>query len=220
MKFSKMIICTAAAAVLAVGSMTGCAEKGGQGSSETASGNVSSGDVSSENVSSENGQENKITQEKLEQLVSDNFYCMKYVFVLGTLPYEELTCTVGEDSLRKVTSEKFPDYKSLEDYTRSVYCKDEADRLLYNYPYDGVQKYIDRDGELYTDINYDGGKGYYVDTENYNVVITDDSKDGECLFTVETTIEEPAENPTKEAYNIEGTAVYENGNWVLKSMIS
>ena len=48
MKFSKMIICTAAAAVLAVGSMTGCAEKSGQAGSETAS----------EDASTEDGQEN------------------------------------------------------------------------------------------------------------------------------------------------------------------
>ncbi len=210
MKFSKMIICTAAAAVLAVGSMTGCAEKSGQAGSETAS----------EDASTEDGQENKITQEKLEQLVEDNFYCMKYVFYLSMLPCEEVADTAEDDGLRKVISDKFPDYKSLEDYVRSVYCKEEADRLLYNFPYEGVGKYVDLNGELYENINYDGGIGYYIDTENYKVVITDDTKEGECSFTIETTIEEPAENTKKEAYNIDGTAVYENGSWVLKSMIT
>ena len=54
---------------------------------------------------------------------------------------------------------------------RSIYCKQEADRLLYNFPEEGVQKYYDQDGMLYLDINYDGAKGYYVDWSDYALTI-------------------------------------------------
>lgn len=118
----------------------------------------------------------------------------------------------------KVSDEKFASFAEFEFYIRGVYCAEEAERLLYQYPYEDSSVYLDVDGALCIDLNQAGAKGYYVDWTNCEITI--DSVDAErCEFTVKGSIEEPAEVSVQEDYFANGTAVFENGKWVLEKII-
>lgn len=172
-------------------------------------------DTTSENevISSDNSE---ITEEMLSDLFKENVYCMVNVFSISHLPYDEETMQDGH--ICKVSDEKFASFADFESYIRSVYCEAEAERLLYQYPYEDSPMYLNVDGVLCIDLNQAGAKGYYVDWSNCEITI--DSVDAErCEFTVKGSIEEPAEVPVQEDYFANGTAVFENGNWVLEKMI-
>lgn len=167
-----------------------------------------------------------VSVQMLDELVEKNFDCMTKIFVLGSLPCED----IGDNGLeinwedensyiRKVTDSRFPDYESFSEYVHSVYTESTADMLLNNYPFEGEPKYLDKDGELYIDLSKDGGKGYYVNWQNRTISIVEQNEDT-CSFNIETTIEEPADEPVEKPYTINCKAVYENGRWVLEEMYS
>lgn len=160
---------------------------------------------------------NEINEEEIKRLFDENLKCMVDIFVLCSLPTEGEP--IENTNIYPVKKDIFKSYKEFEDYVRGIYNKETADRLLFDYPFEGVQKYVEVDGDLYINMDYDGGKGYYVDWSSYNIDIKRQSEK-ECVFSVTGLIEEPAENPVKEPYTIMGTAVYENDKWVLTEMIS
>ncbi len=157
-----------------------------------------------------------VTEAQLRNLTYQNFYCLTHIFEVGSLP------TVGEpikDNLYQVNTDEFADYEAFKNYICSIYSKEEADVLLNNFPYENAQKYVDYEGKLCLDRNYEGGKGYYVDwNNNYSIeIVSQDSN--KCDFKVLTTVTWPAENPTPEDYTINATAVFEDGSWKLTSML-
>lgn len=155
-----------------------------------------------------------ITEEELRHLIDEDIKCNSW-FECGSLPTDPSADETQNERL--VDRSIFADYASFENYIRSVYCEKEADRLLNDFPMEGVQKYFNKDGMLYLDVNYDGGKGYYVNWENYTVSI--DSVDGSsCTFTVTASVEWPADEPQEEPYTVTTTAVLENGSWVLSEL--
>lgn len=176
----------------------------------------SSTDESSEESSEAESSESDITEEHLGKLFDENLYCMRSVFDLGSLPYGDEP--VQGNNIYKVNS-GFASYDEFESYVRSVYCEAEADRLLYNTPYEGDPKYLNVDGELCINQDLEGGKGYYVDWNNYELEIIS-SDETACEFTVKGILEEPAETVVQEDYIVHGKAVKENGKWVLEKMLS
>lgn len=226
------------AAVLCLALFAGCnsgAASSGEGGSSSASqsqaavGSSQKAPESSAGSSSaapQNQAEAALSQQTLEALVSDNFYLMSQVFMGNTLPisqeaqelWDNSVLEEGEGMIQKVMDERFPDYKSLEAAVRGVYSKEEADLLLYNYPYEGDPKYLDQNGELYVNLRHDNPKGYFVNLEEYTVTMGE-AADGVCPFTVETTMTEPGETSAAEPYAIEGKALYQDGRWVLEKMI-
>lgn len=158
-----------------------------------------------------------ITEDTIRSLMKENLNCMFNVFILSSLPRQGEP--VEGDNIYQVDESAFADYAAFESYVRSVYSTETADMYLYNYPYEGDAKYINRDGKLCVNINYDGGKGYYADWSEYTVTI-DSVSATECNFTLVATVEWPADKPVKEPYEVKGTAVFENGKWVLTKMLS
>jgi len=69
---------------------------------------------------------------KLENLVSENFYCMENVFRFGHLPYD--SDTLYNDEVYKVESEEFTSFEALRDFIFSVYTYEIADYYFYRYP--------------------------------------------------------------------------------------
>lgn len=142
---------------------------------------------------------------------------MRHIFSLGTLPIE------GDfdpsQNIYPVKTDRFKDYAAFETYIRSIYTKEWADTLLNNYPYEGVQKYLNKDGKLYVDMNYDAGKGYYVDWSEYTVEIVSQTET-KCDFKLTAQIEEPAAEPVKTDYVVEGSAYLENGTWLFDKIYS
>ncbi|MGN0674663.1 MAG: hypothetical protein ACI4KG_02845 [Oscillospiraceae bacterium] len=157
-----------------------------------------------------------IDEAVIRKLLDENFFCMRSIFGWGNLGYTGEP--VQGDNIYRVENDIFADYAEFENYIRSIYCNDEADRLMYNYPYEDSQMYLDIDGELCIDINLAGAKGYYVDWSDCKIIINFVSED-RCEFTAIGSIEEPAEVPVKEEYPVDGAAVLENGKWVLEKAI-
>lgn len=171
-----------------------------------------------EENSEKNSKENikEITEEEIRSLMKENLNCMYNIFVLSMLPSQG---EAVEENIYQVDQNYFKDYESFENYIRSIYCEKTADMYLNNYPFEGVKKYENRDGMLYENFNYDGGKGYYVDWSDYTVTI-DSLSDTECEFTMVATVQWPAEKPVEEPYEVKGKAVYENGKWLFTEMFS
>lgn len=159
--------------------------------------------------------EHGITEAELRALFDENLYCMWNVFEIDCLEYGEEP--VKGDSIYRVT-ERFSSYEDFEGYLRSVYCKETADMLLYDFPQEGNPRYLNIDGELCVDITLVGGKGYYVDWTDYTIEIVS-SDDTSCTFVVKGILNEPADVPVDEEYSVAGVAVYEDGKWVLERMM-
>ena len=175
---------------------------------------VDSKNVSSVSTISENN--TALEETRIRLLADESINCMINIFELSSLT------TQGEpikDNIYQVDESKFKDYAAFENYIRSLYYKTEADRLLNDCHYENDPKYLNIDGKLCINMNQAGAKGYYVDWKNYEVKITN-SDDTTCDFTLIATVEWPSENPTKESYTVNASAVYENGNWLLKKMFS
>lgn len=167
-------------------------------------------------ATSEAEKHEEITKEELTRLFEENLNCMLYIFELGELEHEEEP--IDGDMIYRVTDDKFQSFADLEEYVRSVYAKEEADRLLYHYPYEDQAKYIEQDGALCINLALSGGKGYYVDWTDFEVEMELIEAD-RCTFQVIGTIEEPADEPVQEEYIAKGVAVYEDGHWVLEEMM-
>lgn len=160
-----------------------------------------------------------IDEETMKKLMDENLYCNSSIFGLGTLmpaggSFEPETM----GWVVQVDTSLFADWASFEEYVRSVYCEKTADMYLYDYPYEGDAKYINKDGLLYVNMMYDGGRGYYVDWSDYEIEVTDESPE-RVMFKAKATVEWPADEPVKEPYEAEGAFVFENGKWVLEDSV-
>lgn len=157
--------------------------------------------------------------EELWGLIEENSYCKK-IFYMGMLPTAEKNIVYDENNtLYEVDPEAFTDYASFEEYIRSVYSKEKADELLYNFPYEGVQKYVNVDGKLYVDIQFNGGKGSYADWRVYKITMISVG-DEECQFTLHAyAVVNPADSPVLEERLIEGSVVLEDGKWRLTDIL-
>ena len=149
----------------------------------------------------------------LRKLFDANLDCMLNIYELTNLPVAEEPV---KDMIYPVADDRFKTFADLESYTRSVYVSETADELLY-FEFDGHRRYFDLDGVLCEDLYLAAGKGYYVDWTDYKLVI-ETADDKECRFTVTAVLEEPAENPVPEPYELRVRAVFENGAWKLDRM--
>ncbi len=162
----------------------------------------------------EESEPDPLTDDRIKELVESNLNCMYNIFVLSSLPVQ------GEplyDNVYQVDESKFSSYSAFESYVRNTYEKDEADRLLYNYPEEGRAKYLDKDGKLCVDMDLDSGKGYYVDWRNYTFEKISASPD-RCDFILHALVEEPADKPVAEEYDVTVTVLYQDGKWLLEKM--
>lgn len=160
--------------------------------------------------------ENTISEAELRSLFEENLYCMKNVFMADHLAYSDEA--IADDHIHMVTDERFADYREFEAYVRDIYCAAEADRLLYNYPYDGTRIYIEHEGTFCIDSHYANAKGYFVDWTSMEVTIGNADSE-RCEFSVTGYIQEPSDTPVQEEYTVSGAAVFENGEWVLEKML-
>lgn len=152
----------------------------------------------------------------IRNLVDENTYCLRNLY--GATSLYPVGDPVQDDHIYKADTDRFADYAEFESYVRSVFCTNEADRLLYNSPYEGQPMYVNVDGMLCVDTYLAGAKGYYVDWSDYRVEIIS-ADDNRCEFIVTAQIEEPAEVPVKEDYPVNGAVVYENGGWRLEKLL-
>lgn len=160
----------------------------------------------------------EVSEIELKELMDRNNYVYKQVYGAGDLPLVEEEIDYNKTRLYQVKDDVFEDYATFETYIKDTYCQAEVEHLLYNYPEQGQQKYVEQDGKLYMDVYYMGGKGYYVDWSDYTIEITRNEADI-CEFTAIASVEQPSDTPIKERYEAQGVVIKENGRWLLKEMI-
>ena len=152
----------------------------------------------------------------IRNLVDENTYCLRNLYGATSLNLEG--DPVQDDHIYKADTDRFADYAEFESYIRSVFCTNEAERLLYNSPYEGQPMYLNIDGMLCVDTHLAGAKGYYVDWSDYKVEIVSADSD-RCEFIATAQVEWPADEPVKEDYPVNGAVVYENDGWRLEKLI-
>lgn len=157
-----------------------------------------------------------ISEEQLALLVNNNFDCATNIFGMKPLPV--VGDPVKGDACYQVDPNEYASYDDLYEYVNSVYCKKLTDELFAAEGYDGIKRYFEEDGKLCVNYNAFGAKGYYVDWSGCIISIMENS-DTACAFNVTGTIEEPSAEPTKTPYTVQGKAIFEDGKWVLESMI-
>ena len=155
----------------------------------------------------------KITPAKIDRLFEENLYCVRYLFVLGTLPYAD--DPVQGEHVYPVISDRFRSYAALEEYLHTVYTADEVRRLL---DADGEPIYMEVDGVLCVDTHRIGGKAYSVDWNGHTIEIVSRDDNG-CDFTAIGKYIEPNADVDPAQYRAEGRAEYENGRLLLTEMI-
>ncbi len=158
-------------------------------------------------------------KELISNLVRENTKLYINYFSLGSLPYEGdgEPIDIDKDYVRKVKPEYYASYADFENEIRSVYTVEKAEYLLYEYKTEDMwgdgdtrPMYFNVDGDLYINVRRVGGRGYYVNWEEFSVEISEVTAEG-YNFIVHTTVTWPAEVPQPEAYDVSGTAIYENG---------
>ncbi len=157
-----------------------------------------------------------VDEAAIRSLFDENIYCLRNLYGATSL-YPEGD-PVQDDHIYKAATDRFADYAEFESYIRSVFCTNEADRLLYDSPYEGQPMYLNIDGMLCVDTYLAGAKGYYVDWTDYRLEIVS-ADENRCEFIVTGQVEWPAEEPVKEDYPLNGAVVYENGGWRLEKLI-
>ena len=170
MKTYKMIT----SAVLAAMLLSGCGAQSGTITTITAPASAIVSETAEEtSVEAETevaaAEETSEMEETISELFARNIVCSVYAFGSGGLAWGGEP--VSGDNIYKVSDERFSSYSDFESFIRSTYCKDTADMLLYNYPYEGTQLYVDVDGMLCIDSNLSGSKGYYVDWTDTKITI-------------------------------------------------
>ncbi len=154
-----------------------------------------------------------ITPAKIDRLFEENLYCVKYLFVLSTLPYAD--DPVQGENIYPVMSDRFDSYASLEAYLRTVYTDAEVARLLDK---DGDPIYTEVDGKLCVNTKRIGGKPYPVDWNGHSIEIDSRDENG-CTFTAVGKYIDDSADVGPAPYRAEGRAVYENGRLLLSEMI-
>lgn len=154
--------------------------------------------------------ENIISIDKLNELVSENIFMIMSVF--NGSPTILTNETSG--TYIKVDTNVFADYADFLNRVYSVYSKNQADYYITT----GYPGYTDLNGELYFDSDYMAGGGYYVIWDGYTVTVNDNS-DNKCAFTINVNYQGPYTYNHLTDYYINGSAVYEDGRWVLEKML-
>ncbi len=164
---------------------------------------------------SDGGDTASITTAQLDQLFEENLYCVRKLFVLGTLPYAD--DPVQGEHIYPVISDRFSTYAALEDYLHTVYTDAEVARLL---DVDGEPIYTEVDGKLCVDTHRIGGKPYTVDWDGHTIEITARDERGCSFVVIGKYVDEHTDADTEPAqYRAEGRAVYEDGTLLLEEMI-
>lgn len=164
----------------------------------------------------EEGLMDTVDMQTLETLVDGNIRCVFDIFFLDFLPYETHEDMGEEEEIWvAVKSEEFATFEALEQYVQSIYCKEEADRLLHGE--NGSAVYADVDGVFSTNIKMHGGMGYYVIWDDFTIEIVDENGQ-ECNFDVLVKRESPDGQSISDD-RISMKAIFEDGEWKLEKMV-
>ncbi len=160
---------------------------------------------------SEENSELTISEEVIKRLVDGNYFCITNVYEYGRLSMDE-----GENGRIPVSDEYFTSFSEYEAYVRSIYVKEEADYLLYEYC-SGFPLYYEKDGIFYQRAELFGG-GMVCPWESYTIEDID-VKGNECVFSVYVTYPADIAPEGVPGVRYEFLAIYED-EWKLAFIVS
>lgn len=136
-----------------------------------------------------------------------NYYYLFYVDPL------EITGSTDSDKYGVADTSYVADYNALKDMINSTYVSEKATQLL-NYPSSDTPLYKEKNGKLYVNPGVATSVEYNViwDPDVYEVKILS-SSETECTF------ELVGETFDGESYKTSGSAVVQNGKWLLTDVI-
>ena len=157
-------------------------------------------------------------QEEIVRLAEGNRKCFFSIFMIDFLDVDPSECI--DNRYYKVESDEFQAFPDLEKYVRSIFCENEAARLLYGKLADrnATPLYVDLNGILYLDSAEAGGMGYYSTWPDYSfeiISLTDDA----CEFKMHTTEDPPPEVGDPVPFVLDFKAIVEDGQWKLEKMV-
>lgn len=116
----------------------------------------------------------------IRSLISTNGFLANEVFGENHLPVDALqTVQQGAQSFAPVVSDRISTYAELENLVKSTYTEDVAAKLLSE-----PQKYVDIDGKLYFDLQYDVTAEAEYDWSEFETEFKEVNDDGSYLFKV------------------------------------
>ena len=165
-----------------------------------------------ENTEEQDSSMTDITEEEIRALVDANYFCITNVFKYGRLALD----VEGETGRAVVPAEHFASFEEFETFIRSIYIKEEADYLLYEYC-DGFPLYYEKDGVFYMRETLFGG-GMVCPWESYEIENIEVEGD-ECRFSVYATYPADIAPEGVPGERYEYLAVKEDG-WKLAFIVS
>ena len=149
------------------------------------------------------------TEHDIRLLMETNLDCY-YLFYVAPLGEGGGT---DSDCYTKAETSFFTSYSELSDFVTKAYTNEKSDFLLNKYPSKDNPLYIDKNGSIYVDLDAVKPVEYNVLwDDSYTVTFTENSPQ-KCSFTLTTTDFDGNE------YITSGSAVFENGKWLLTDMV-
>ena len=146
------------------------------------------------------------TENDIRALMERNLDC----YTLYYISPAPVTTQQNSDGYLGVDKNFLSDYKTLSDLVTTTYTADKAAEIL-NYPSKETPLYKDVQGNLFVKPDLVEFNDYEWSFSEYTVKI-DSDKDNKCTFTLKT-------EEGSQTYETTGTAVYENGKWLLTDII-
>ncbi len=148
------------------------------------------------------------------QLLKQNKVIVHEIYELSMLKLAVPQDGFGDQTIFPVVDNRFQTFRELEAFIKSTYVASYASALLQN------GRYIEKNGKLYGDIMKDGGRGYYLDSNNFRFEIQDLASETAQLLvhTVENAPSEDGIAKPKEV-TLKVQLIKENNIWLLKQMM-
>ena len=149
------------------------------------------------------------TEHDIRLLMETNLDCY-YLFYVAPLSEGGGT---DSDGYTKAETSFFANYSELSDFVTKTYTKEKSDFLLYQYPSKENPLYIEKDGAIYVDLDAVDPDEYFIMwDDSYTIKFTENTTE-KCSFTLTTTDFDGNE------YVTDGSAVFENGKWLLTDIV-
>lgn len=149
------------------------------------------------------------SEQDIRLLMETNLDCY-YLFYVAPLSEGGGT---DSDGYTKAETSFFTSYSELNDFVTKTYTKEKSDFLLHQYPSKENPLYIEKDGAIYVDLDAVDPDEYFIMwDDSYTIKFTENTTE-KCSFTLTTTDFDGNE------YVTDGSAVFENGKWLLTDIV-
>lgn len=153
--------------------------------------------------------QSECSEQELRLLMESNLDCY-YLFYVAPLTEGGGT---DSDGYTKADTSFFATYKELCDFVNNTYAEKTASYLLNSYPSAENPLYIEKNSLVYVDLDAVEETEYEVMWDDSYTIEFIESSLSRCSFKLTT------EDFDGDEYVADGSAVFENGKWLLEDMV-